>query len=194
MTKNHDMDIARDGQAGIPRDPKVPYLIQVRNFLEAVVSDYNLYLRSHEDSIDTWRTFASRKSDYYRRFIDKWVRESNDLETLVVRYEDLTARPAEMFRQITEFFTPPELIDEARLQRVITESNLSDVTPTGTKLIRQFGVKNRRRIDDFHHYDAAFFTELETSVADVLTSLGYSLRYRQPSEPSKVGWFARRAS
>ena len=181
MTKNHDMDIARDGQDGIPRDPSVPYLVLVRNFLEAVVSDYNLFLRNHEDSQATWHSFATRKSDYYRRFVGKWIAAGDDLDKLVVHYEDLTQRPHEMFRQIAGFFEPTEAIDDERLGRVITASHLSDITPTGTKLIRKFGVKNRRRIEDFHHYDETFFAQLEAGVADVLSSQGYALRFQQAS-------------
>lgn len=190
MTKNHDMRIARANQTdkmhdatvnhgGVPKDPSVPYLILVRNYLEAVVSDFNLYLRSHEDGSEIWQTFAKRKTEYYRRFVTKWVLENEGLDALVVKYEDLTAQPESMFHQMIEFFQPKEQVDLEWLKQVINESNLSDTTPTGTKVLRNFGVRNRRKIEDFHHYDRGFFGELEEELSDTLTSLGYELRFQE---------------
>ncbi|MDG2382815.1 MAG: sulfotransferase domain-containing protein [Pirellulaceae bacterium] len=188
MTKNHDMDIAENEQSGIPQLPGVPYLVLLRNFLEAAVSDYHLYLRGHEDSCEAWRAFATRKSVFYRRFVNKWLNKSPELEILIVRYEDLTARPLQTYSKITEFFKPSEPIDTEHLQNVIKQSSLADVTPTGTNVIHQFGVRNRRKIEEFAHYDKEFFAELEASVADELAAVGYPLRFQKQTNPRR--WFS----
>jgi hypothetical protein len=177
MTKNHDMDLNRRMSTGIPQVPGVPYLILIRNFLEAAVSDFNLYLRQNEDSLEAWESFADRKLTFYQRFLHKWVLGRNDLEKLIVQYENLTMQPLEVFGQIISYFHPAEPLDEPRLQQIISDAVLEDVKPTGIEVIRQYGVHNRRRLEDFKYYDPRYFARLEARLSHELTQLGYTLRF-----------------
>jgi hypothetical protein len=177
MTKNHDMDLNRPLSTGVVKQRGVPYLILIRNFLEAVVSDYNLFLRSNEDSREAWEGFSQRKLTFYKRFVDKWVLSDDGLEKLVVRYENLTARPLETFSEIVSFFHPPQAVDRVRLQRLIDDAVLEDVKPTGIEVIRQFGVRNRRRLEDFTHYDPGYFALLESQLSSELNQAGYARRF-----------------
>jgi hypothetical protein len=177
MTKNHDMELHRPRSTGIAKQPGVPYLVLIRNFLEAVISDYNLFLRANEDTRQAWEAFSQRKLTYYQRFVQKWVLIDDDLEKLVVRYERLTAAPLETFTEILEFFHPPERINRYRLQRLIDDATLEDVKPTGIEVIRQFGVRNRRRLEDFKYYDPGYFSMLESQLSGEITQVGYSRRF-----------------
>jgi len=177
MTKNHDMDSISRQRQGVPKIADVPYLVLVRNFLEAVVSDYDLYLRSHEDTEEGWRAFAQRKSDFYRSFVDKWALSADGLEKLVVRYEDLTSDPLTEFRQIIDMFRPSQPLDISLLTQLIEDAHLEDVRPTETRVVQNFGVRSRRCIEQFRHFDEQFFGELEMLVSGQLTGLGYALRF-----------------
>ena len=178
MTKNHDMDLNDPSADGVPKLSEVPYLILVRNFLEAVVSDYNLYLRQHPDSLAAWRKFSRAKSVYYRRFLQKWVlSEDDDLQKLIVRYEALTENPLTEFRRVIEFFRPRDSIDETRLERLVQSAVLEDVRPNRVEVIRGFGIHNRRRIEDFQYYDPVYFGELEHELSDELSRCGYPCRF-----------------
>jgi hypothetical protein len=177
MTKNHDMDLHRPLSTGIVKQSGVPYLILIRNFLEAVVSDYHLFLRANEDTREAWESFSQRKLVFYKRFVDKWVLSDDGLEKLIVRYERLTAEPLETFSQIIEFFHPPHALNGSRLQRLIDDATLEDVKPTGIEVVRQFGVRNRRRLEDFKYYDASYFALLESQLSSELNQAGYSRRY-----------------
>lgn len=177
MTKNHDMGLGKRIDAGIPKVEGVPYLILIRNFLEAVVSDYNLFLRQNEDSEAAWMTFARQKSIYYQRFVQKWISEQDSIEKLVVRYEDLTSEPIEAFHRCIQFFQPGETTDIKRLTAVVQGAVLEDARPDTTVVVRDFGVRARRDITTFPRYRAEFFQELEDRLEDELTLLGYRLRY-----------------
>jgi hypothetical protein len=177
MTKNHDMDLSRPLNTGIAKQPGVPYLVLIRSFLEAVVSDYSLFLRNHEDSREAWESFAQRKLQYYQRFLHKWVLRHDGLEKFVVRYERLTEDPLETFAEIINFFHPPQPVNRQHLQRLIDDAALEDAKPTGTEVIRQFGVRNRRRLEDFKHYDPQYFAVLELQLSSEMSQLGYPQRF-----------------
>jgi hypothetical protein len=177
LTKNHDMDLGQTLGLGLPKLRELPYLVLVRNFLDAAVSDYNLYLREHEDSLETWQSFAQRKLGYYQRFVRKWILLDDDVEKLVVRYEDLTSRPEEWMGRIVGYFAPGEPIVLERIRELVSDALLEDVRPRETTMLYHFGVRNRRRIEDFHHYDPVFFSRLESQLWPELRELGYQPRY-----------------
>ncbi len=178
FTKNHDMDLNFPTNPGVPKVEGVPYLVLIRNFLEAVVSDYNLFLREHqEDTLEAWRGFSQRKLRFYRRFLRKWVLAEDAIEKLVVPYEQLTGEPLTWFARMIDFFHPARPVDGARLEKIVAEAVLEDVKPTGIEVIRNFGVRNRRRIEDFQHFDQAYFAELEGALTAELTELGYPRRF-----------------
>lgn len=178
LTKNHDMDLGISLSLGLPKLPEIPYLVLVRNFLDAVVSDYSLFLRRHpDDHRDTWQEFAGRKMEYYRRFVRKWLLAEDGLEKLVVRYEDLTTQPEASLGRMVQFFHSPDPIELDRLRTVVKDALLEDVRPTQTEIVPQFGVRNRRKIEDFQHYDPDFFAQLESQLWPELSQLGYAARF-----------------
>ena len=177
MTKNHDMDLNRRWSSGLPKSKEVPYLILIRNFLEAVVSDYNLFLRNNEDTQDAWVGFSKRKVRYYKAFMQKWVLADDDLEKHIVSYETLTGAPLDEFKRSIEFFRPPTPVDEAKLGRIINNAVLEDAKPTGIDVIRNFGVKNRRKLEEFKYFDEHHFAELEAQLDQEFERVGYALRF-----------------
>jgi hypothetical protein len=114
---------------------------------------------------------------YYKRFLNKWVISNDGLEKLVVRYEELTGEPHRVFSQIVQFFDPSHAIQTDRLTRIVSEAVLEDVKPETTEVIRNFGVKNRRRLEDFAYFDAGFFCELEQCLEPEFEQLGYPIRF-----------------
>ncbi len=178
LTKNHDMELGISIALGIPKVPEVPYLVLVRNFLEAVVSDYNLFLRRQpSDDREAWQAFACRKMEYYRRFVRKWLMSDDGLEKLVVRYEDLTSQPEANLGRMVNFFCPLVPVKLERLREVVAAAPLEDVRPTETQVVPQFGVRNRRRVEEFQHFDTDFFAQLESQLWPELSHLGYVARY-----------------
>lgn len=178
FTKNHDMDLGRSTALGLPKVDGVPYLILVRNFLDAVVSDYNLHLRNvGEDSLAEWQKFAKSKMNYYRRFVQKWVTSDDGIERLVVRYEDLTNGPENVLARIVSFFDPNTPVQVELIHQLVAAAFLEDVRPTTTEVVLNFGVKNRRRVEEFQHYDANFFAGLEQELWSELSPMGYTSRF-----------------
>lgn len=177
LTKNHDMDLGKPLSLGLPKSNDVPYLVLVRNFLEAVVSDYNLYLRENEDTEDAWRQFSQRKSNFYQRFVNKWVLEDDGLEKLIMPYEKLTDDPIAEFSRMVQFFRPDQPIDRERLTRIVSDAVLEDVKPDKIDVIRKFGVRNRRKLEDFKYYDPVYFSELEAGLKTEFSQVGYPLRF-----------------
>jgi hypothetical protein len=177
LTKNHDLDLDRPLSWGLPKSPNTPYLILIRNFLEAVVSDYNMYLRRNDDRHEVWLEYSKKKLRYYERFVRKWVLSHDGIEKLIVSYEDLTANPLGSFRRIIQYFQPSDPIDTERLAEIIESATLPDVGPKGVEMHRNFGVRNRRRIEDFAHYDPKYFAGLERRLSPLLLQTGYRLRY-----------------
>ncbi len=177
MTKNHDLGLAKEDGNGEQPVPGVPYLVLIRNFLEAAISDYNLFLRREEDSLRAWKTFSATKLKYYKRFLHKWVLNDIGTERLIVQYEQLTSDPVREFSRIIEFFHPPGPIDTERLTRLVQEAALEDVAPDGVRVVQGFGVRNRRRLEEFKHYDPIYFGQLEAELSDEFSSLGYAARF-----------------
>jgi hypothetical protein len=177
FTKNHDMALDRRWRRGLAKTADTPYLILIRNFLEAVISDYNVFLQRHDDRRETWLRFSKRKLRYYERFVRKWVLSNDGLEKMIVTYEDMTSDPLLAFRRIVDFFQPSEPVDSERLAEIIRSATLADVRPTGVEFVRNFGVQNRRRVEDFQHYDPEYFASLERRLARVLSQTGYRQRY-----------------
>ena len=195
MTKNHDMELNGRWNKGIPKVVGVPHLVLIRNFLEAVVSDYNLYVRENPDSLATWYYFSKIKSGHYRRFARKWITGNDRLEKLTVCYEDLTSNPLSLFSEIITFFHPHEPLDLRRLQNSIDTAVMEDITPTGINRILDYGVRSKRNVEDFKYYDPEYFAKLEAVVSDTLMQLGYPLRFSSGSSISnsikRFFWFSR---
>ena len=79
--------------------------------------------------------------------------------------------------RIVGYFAPGEPIVLERIRELVSDALLEDVRPRETTMLYHFGVRNRRRIEDFHHYDPVFFSRLESQLWPELRELGYQPRY-----------------
>lgn len=193
MSKNHDFGIHDRSHRPTPKVPGVPYLVLYRSFLETVVSGYEKRI-AYDTGPDTpaeWKKFARQRLAHYRRFVRKWILERDDIEKLTVRYEDLTANPLAAYRSIVSFSLPGEEPDLVRLRRVVDDAVL--VVPNsseGFDHVPHAGIRDRRKIEEFRHFDPAYFASLERRLARELTLLGYPLRYAR--RPGWRSWFGLR--
>ena len=177
LTKNHDFELTDPNHPGIPKVKSVPYLVMVRNYLEASVSGYHLFLRRNPDTRKSWKRYVEISLPHYQRFIQKWVRSNDSIEKLVIRYEDLTADPYRVLGEIASFFQPGEQLDTARLGQLIDSVESEDSDAKRTKLVKGSGVQATRKIEDFRHFTPRFFRNLEKELTDEFSALGYDRRY-----------------
>ena len=187
MTKNHDQELDRPNTKGIAKISGLPYLVLIRNYLEATVSDYSLYLRENPDSKKAWIFFSKYRAKYYQRFVQKWIFSKDSLEKLIIRYEDLTDNPVFVYNQIIAYFHSSWPIDQMRLEQVIKGASLENQTSHGAELIPGFGVHNRRRLEDFKYFDTKHFALLEVLLSKELAELGYENRFAR--KPYKLTLF-----
>jgi hypothetical protein len=156
FSKNHDFDLS------VPIVSGTPYLVQVRGFLPALVSNFELYLRDgHPDTAETFFEFAGGEADRWKAFAEKWLHLPVDVENLVVRYEDLTAKPFAILRDVVDFFQPPNRIDDLVIDVVVTAASLQTVRRDGETWVGTTGVHATRRLEDFRFYDRILFDELQ---------------------------------
>jgi hypothetical protein len=155
LTKNHDFDNT------VPKLRRVPYIIQYRDFLPAVVSDFELYLRNgHPDTQESFIGFAKYKVEYYRRFTSKWLADDK-LEKLIIKYEDLIENGPTWLNLAVKMLAPRSEVDQSRIEFAIREVPWQEVTKTSEIWHERSGLSFHRKVEDFRHYDAGLFEELD---------------------------------
>ena len=185
MCKNHDVGLVDPAHTPMPKIPEIPYLVLYRNFLETVTSDYEKRLVMRKDKPDTqesWHAFSQHRLIHYRRFVQKWVLETDGCEKLKIRYEDLMDSPLDTCSAIVRFSLPSEAPDLQRLQRLIDKADL--VVPnseTRFDYVPNGGIRQRREIEAFRYFDPKYFATLERQLARELSLLGYPRRYATAS-------------
>ena len=146
FSKNHDFDVYKNG--GIEIKPEQQYLIQFRNPVRSIVSNYYLYLAKnpHKASKEEWVAFAHKGIVYWNKLIDKWVIESQHQSKLLMScpYEQFVTHPRHTVSQIITFMTDEEP-DVKQLQQAITQVNIRPLN----------------RIVTFPFFDKGFFREIE---------------------------------
>jgi len=154
--KNHDSSLL------VPKVPGMRYLVQYRNFLPAMVSNFELHVKSgKEDSEKMFRKNSLRQAKRYRKFIQKWVQSPDtDLIKMVLRYEDLTAKPEACLASAVKFFGLEQEIPQRRLQRIVERAEKHSNHQGAPVVTPGFGVKNTRKIEEFRYYDPKWFEEL----------------------------------
>lgn len=112
--KCHDFD------SSIQYQPGQFYLVQTRNPLPAIISNYKLVvkLKLRQESVFSWRRFFRKSLKEWVRFQRKWV-YPNHPNVFVLRYDELTAQPQVIFREIISFLDPQHIIDESWYQQVV---------------------------------------------------------------------------
>lgn len=141
LSKNHDFGLKMDSAGD------VPYLVQIRDPLPALVSWFELSVGEDRvtDDVDSWQGFAETKAGFYRGFRRKWVEPGESAELMIIGYADLVAHPVEMVRRAISYIFPDEEVDHARLSAVIDEMDVGET----------------REIERFRFYEADFFAHLE---------------------------------
>jgi hypothetical protein len=191
MSKTHDFGLNGFLGRGIRVQRSVRHLVLFRSFFEAAVSEYEMLRRSEPNLPDTpaaWRTFAHARAGYYRRFAMKWVLNSQRQNHHVVRYEDLTERPVEVMHKVVQVFDALRSVDEERLRASIDGVAALLVSPSGAAFVPQQGIRSRRHLENFRWFDVGGFAEIERSIADLLTHLGYPVRFMSRIGRQKSGW------
>ncbi len=156
FSKNHDFDVLKDEGSIII--PKQHYIVQYRNPIKSIISDYKIFLATNpnENAKKYWFPFAHNKMKYWMKFVDKWAIEiqSEDKYFLPISYEQLITSPEQTVSDVVHFITQQES-DKVKLQKAITGANL----------------KPRNRSGGFQFYDKDFFLELESLAGDRLKKL-----------------------
>ena len=203
LSKNHDMGLKASAYSGIPKVDGVPYFVLYRNFLEAVVSEYERRLRLNhikQDSKAEWKLVCKQMLAYYRRFVKKWIFDPDPMERLLIRYEDLTEDPILTYTKVIEFFQPCDPVDRPRLQHIVEGARALSGTAMGVEYLPETRVRNRRVIEEFKYFDRSEFASLERQLAHEFMQLGYPLRYAEISQVNSrsrfclpgFSWFSRK--
>lgn len=156
FTKNHDfqLDVAQvDG---------LKYLIQYREFVSSVVSNFELYIRNGgEDSMRGFQRFASSEFDRYLSFQKKWVFSDFGKGQFLLDYDMLVSKPGETLARIVKFFAPESTPDPERIEWAVS-------VVAGEKVERRriipkpkAGVHARRDVREFRFHDQKLFETLE---------------------------------
>lgn len=156
--KFHDFELRTS--KGIDILPDERYLIQFRNPVHSIVSDYHLHKTRNSHISHTrqhWEEFAVKQIFYWNKFVDKWAINfpNGDVENLQCIYEDLLAAPTEKSREILRFIGVGE-IDEARMESILGELK----------------VEQQGNLRGFEFYDPLFFRSLEDRTNGRLPRLG----------------------
>lgn len=156
FTKNHDFDLT------VPQIAGQPYLIQYRDFLPSVVSNFELFIRTGgEDSAESFRRFASNQFTRFLDFSEKWVTSDFARDQMLVNYADLTADPQAALARIVTLFQPDVAPDMARIAEVVATVDGQKVERAKTTKIAGAGVHASRDVRDFRYYAPQLFNALE---------------------------------
>jgi hypothetical protein len=157
LTKNHDFDLT------LPQLEGQKYLIQYRDFIPSVVSNYELFLMSHPDQPDTRDTFAAfagTEFGRHRAFMRRWVQSDFGKAQLQLSYEQLVTYPHDCLRLAVWWVDPGQPIDEARIERVVREIPGQKVENRKLEPLAGVGVHAPRDVTRFRHYDEKLFALL----------------------------------
>ena len=190
FSKNHDLKLTVERPAGLP------CIVQYRAFLPALVSSFELQIfNGRPDTAETFQSNALQAVEQYVRFVAKWVGHtpkqrrlmrnfgvlSPEAPTLVIRYEDLVARPMRELTSAISFFETASRVDRDRLRTIV--QSIAGLTMANGEWVatENLGVKDRRRIEEFRFYDSEFFNQLQQSIAEALGPESWSVEFSSMS-------------
>lgn len=156
LSKNHDFDLR------MPQIAQRKYLIQYRNFIPSVVSNFELHVRNGgADTLENFQVFAGTQFDSYRAFSKKWVQSDFAAHQLVIEYDRLQGDPETTLARAASWFQPDRPPDSARIAEAIARVDGEQVERGRVTPLKGAGVHSARRIEDFRHYRPALFATLE---------------------------------
>lgn len=157
--KNHDL-----GRQGTTTT-NYYYLVQYRHPLKATVSSFleGLTYQPHmRNSYEFWRHFARSEFNFYRSFVQRWMREYELPHVLFVEYDEFMQRPMKIFGQIVSFFEPDVPPDYHKISDIIA----------GKRNEQGKNIISTKSFFDFHYFDLDYFVQLERYVSKELRQLG----------------------
>lgn len=158
FTKSHDFDL------DLPQITGRKYLVQYRDFLHSVVSNYELSLLKQSRETDTpenFRAFASAQFTRYRGFMRRWVHSDFAQAQLLLSYDQLITYPKDSLRLAIWWLDPDNALDEERIEKVVAEVAGEKVESWKVQPLAKSGVHANRDLTSFRHYDPALFAQLE---------------------------------
>lgn len=183
FTKNHDFDLK------VPQVAGQRYLVQYRDFIPSVVSNFELFIRTGgQDSAESFRRFASNQFTRYLDFSQKWVTSEFARGQMLINYADLTADPEATLARIVQLFQPGSAHDTARIAQVVAAVDGQKVERAKTQMIKGAGVHASRDVRDFRYYQPQLFEALaglRLRREDVIASF-QRLLGRKPGEPNML--------
>ena len=157
FSKNHDY------KSIVPILEKHNYLIQYREFIPSVISDYELYCCTDEDNKQNFQNFSIDSLKKYKLFISKWSRANSKQSYLYyLSYEKLTLQPKKEIRKIISCFVPSETVNEKKLSNIINQAKFISIENGKRSSKDKVGILNQRNIKNFRYFDSELFDELES--------------------------------
>lgn len=170
IQKSHDLDF-RD-----PIDPEALYIIQYREPIARIQSNWDHFLHVRKDQEDTpeaFRRFALAETRYHIRFWKKWLEEPPP-RSVVLRYEDIAQRGLDALQAIIATIDPSHSLDSDRL--AAGADVLAHPAPSSLRKAVPF---QPRDVNSFRHQDTRLFAAItrRLGAADTATNhLGHDTR------------------
>lgn len=155
LSKSHDFDLS------LPQIPGRKYLIQYRDFIPSVVSNFELHVRNGApDTLTSFRNFASTQFDVYRAFMHKWVHSAFAAGQLLIDYDALQRDPTACLARAVAWLDPDTPADAARIAAAVAQVDGEQIERGKVKRLERTGVHAARRIEEFRHYRPELFAAL----------------------------------
>ena len=163
LVKTHDFGLKRPWPVnrfkGFPIRKDYVYLIQVRDPLASLISDFELHVRDElkrPPEYQDWVTYSKKGMAYRKRFFKKWLYATTlTTNSTIVSYENLVTRPFDVLNQVLHRLFKVQRIREEALERIVEKRK----------------IENRRKIGDFQFYDDDYFSRLIDQLGDVRKTL-----------------------
>lgn len=155
FSKNHDFDLS------VPQVRGQKYLIQYRDFVPSVVSNFEVFVRNGgEDTRTSFRRFASAEFDRYLDFKQKWVTSAFAQDQLVLDYGALLEDPKGELARAVAYFAPGDATDSDRIAEAVASVDGQKIEQRKVQPLRRSGVHAGRDVTKFRHYGPAIFAQL----------------------------------
>ena len=154
MQKSHDFEFKDPSNLSLGM-----YVIQHRNFVPRLQSNYDhwIHIRTDRaDTMDTFRSFAKSEMRYHIRFWERWLARS-PINSHVLRYEELAIYPQLALRALIESIDGS--VDADRIEKasaVISAPSSSSLQKSGQFEMRDFRAHR--------HFNEPLLRDLESEV------------------------------
>jgi hypothetical protein len=156
FTKNHDFAL------DTPQIPDQKYLIQYRDFLPSVISNYELFIRQGgEDSRTAFCKFASTEFGRYQGFVRKWITSEFGQRQLILNYADFLDDPEGHLAKVILYMGAGKQLNLTTLRDAIEQVDGEKVEQHKVQQLKKSGVHVSRDVTAFRYYDKNLFAQLK---------------------------------